>query len=287
MVEQSARNWGGLFMNFNGTAGVWRKEAISDGGGWQWDTLTEDIDLSYRVQFKGWQTIYLPDLIVPAEIPEDINAFKNQQFRWAKGSMETAIKLLPDIFRMKISWFKKIEAFFHLTHYFVHLLMLILAILALPAMFSVQSSAGPVLFSFIAVCLLFSMSAPGALYVVSQRAAYKNWITRIVWLPVLVVVGTGIAVSNSRAVLEAIAGKKSGFIRTPKKGDRHQKKYKVDLPVSALIEIALGFYCTLSFAAYISYGKYLIGPFLAIYSAGFLYTGFLTLIQFQRDVGDS
>ena len=277
MVEQSARNWGGLFMNFNGTAGVWRKEAIHDGGGWQWDTLTEDMDLSYRVQFKGWSTFYTPDLVVPAEIPEDINAFKSQQFRWAKGSIETAIKLLPTLFRMEVPLFKKMEAFFHLTHYFVHPFMLILAILAMPVMIAIKAGPGPVLFWFIAVILLFSMSAPSALYLVSQRAAYNNWFSRIIWLPVLIVIGTGIAISNSRAVFEALIGKKSGFIRTPKKGDTEQKVYQTTLPVSALIEIILGVYCSISFFAYLSYGHYLIGPFLAIYAIGFLYTGFLTL----------
>ena len=264
-------------MNFNGTAGVWRKEAIHDGGGWQWDTLTEDMDLSYRVQFKGWSTFYTPDLVVPAEIPEDINAFKSQQFRWAKGSIETAIKLLPTLFRMEVPLFKKMEAFFHLTHYFVHPFMLILAILALPVMIAIKAGPGPVLFWFIAVILLFSMSAPSALYLVSQRAAYNNWFSRIIWLPVLIVIGTGIAISNSRAVFEALIGKKSGFIRTPKKGDTEQKVYQTTLPVSALIEIILGVYCSISFFAYLSYGHYLIGPFLAIYATGFLYTGFLTL----------
>ncbi len=287
MIEQSARNWGGLYMNFNGTAGIWRKESIVDGGGWQWDTLTEDMDLSYRVQFQGWQTLYIPDLIVPAEIPEDINAFKSQQFRWAKGSVETAIKLAPSILRMKVPVFKKVEAFFHLTHYFVHPLMLILAVLALPVMTLIEKGPGPFLFSIIAVILLFSMSAPSALYIMSQRAAYTNWISRILWLPVLIVVGTGIAVSNSRAVFEAVIGKKSGFIRTPKKGDIQQKSYKADLPVSAFIEIALGCYCTISFIAYMSYGKYLIGPFLAIYAAGFLFTGCLTIAHIRGGASGS
>lgn len=286
MIEQAARNWGGLYMNFNGTAGVWRKDSIRDGGGWQWDTLTEDMDLSYRVQFKGWKTVFLPDLVVPAEIPEDINAFKSQQFRWAKGSVETAIKLFPSVLKMDVPVFKKIEAYFHLTHYFVHPIMLVLSILALPVMSFIEHGPGPFLFYIIAVILLFSMTAPSALYLISQRAAYKNWFARILWLPVLVVVGTGIAVSNSRAVFEAIIGKKSEFIRTPKKGDVQKKTYKAVIPVSALIEIGLGCYCTASFFAYMAYGKYLVGPFLAIYSAGFLFTGLMTIAQ-VRDVAGS
>ena len=281
MIEQSARNWGNLFMNFNGTAGVWRKEAITDGGGWQWDTLTEDMDLSYRVQFKGWGTCYLPDLVVPAEIPEDINAFKSQQFRWAKGSIETAIKLFPTLIKMDISFFKKIEAFFHLTHYMVHPLMLTLAVLALPVMTLLDSLPGPLLFSSIAIVLLFSMSAPSALYIMSQRVAYKNWASRLIYLPALVVLGTGIALSNTRAVFEAVVGKKSGFIRTPKRGDAHTKIYRAKLPVSAILEILLGIYCSVSFVAYIYHGKYLVGPFLAIYAAAFLSTGFLTIFHLR------
>lgn len=277
MVEQSARNGAGLYMNFNGTAGIFRKKAIIEAGGWQWDTLTEDMDLSYRVQFAGWETLYLPDLIVPAEIPEDIRAFKSQQFRWAKGSIETALKLYPDIIRAQVSLFRKIEAFFHLTHYLVHPLMLLLSLLALPVMTVLDTGPGPVAFGFLAMVLFFSMSAPSALYMVSQKAGYSHWLSRIIYLPVLVITGTGIALSNSRAVFEALIGHKSPFIRTPKKGDLQKKAYKTSLPVSAVLEILLGLYCAFSFVMYIQNGKYLVGPFLGIYATGYLYTGILTL----------
>ncbi|MBW1893323.1 MAG: glycosyltransferase [Deltaproteobacteria bacterium] len=279
MVEQSARNWSGLYMNFNGTAGIWRKPAIYDGGGWQWDTLTEDMDLSYRVQFAGWKTLYLPDLVVPAEIPEDISAFKSQQFRWAKGSIQTAIKLLPQIFTTPSSLFKKIEAFFHLTHYMVHPMMAILAVLALPVLLTLDAAPGAVLFVLLAVLLCFAMAAPSTMYIVSQQAAYYNWKRKIVFLPFLVAVGTGLAVSNTRAVFEAVCGIKSGFIRTPKKGNRGIKNYRVKMPWTAVLEIILGFHCVVSLFFYLSFGKYLVGPFLAIYAAGFLFTGFLTVVQ--------
>ena len=277
MVEQSARNWGGLFMNFNGTAGIWRKQAILDGGGWHWDTLTEDMDLSYRVQFAGWHTIYLPDLVVPAEIPEDVRAFKSQQFRWAKGSIQTAMKHLPGIFRSPIRPFKKIEAFFHLTHYMAHPLMAILSVLALPVLILMQKMPGPFLFTILAFVLCFSMMAPSALYLVSQRAAYKNWGSRIVWLPFLVIIGVGIAVSNSKAVLDALFGRESAFVRTPKKGDTEIKKYRVPFSWIAIIEVVLGLYCAVSLGYYLSAGKYLIGPFLAAYTIGFLFMGCLTI----------
>ena len=210
MIEQSARSWNGLFMNFNGTAGIWRKQAIKDGGGWQWDTLTEDMDLSYRVQFAGWKALFLPDVVVPAEIPEDVNAFKSQQFRWAKGSIETALKLLPGLLKSPIPTFKKIEAFFHLTHYMVHPLMVSLALLALPVLVSMTASPGPFIFGCLAFILILSMTAPSALYFTSQKAAYPDdWPGRMLYLPFLIIVGVGIAVSNTRAVFEALIGYRS------------------------------------------------------------------------------
>jgi cellulose synthase/poly-beta-1,6-N-acetylglucosamine synthase-like glycosyltransferase len=279
MVEQAARCYGGLYMNFNGTAGVFRKEAIIAGGGWQWDTLTEDMDLSYRIQFAGWKTLFLPDLVVPAEIPEDIRAFKNQQFRWAKGSIQTAIKLFPEIKNSNVSLFKKVEAFFHLTHYIVHPLIMISAIFAMPLILIMEKRPAPVLFFIIAVLLVLAMSAPSSLYILSQQAAYHDWKKRIIYLPFLIIIGVGIAVSNTRAVIEALLGIKSDFIRTPKKGDREKKKYKPVFSGTALVEILLGTYCFFSFTIYLANERYLIGPFLFIYSAGFLYTGIITLFH--------
>lgn len=277
MIEQSARNWGGLFMNFNGTAGIWRKQAIIDGGGWQWDTLTEDMDLSYRVQLARWRTVYLPDLVVPAEIPEDVSAFKSQQFRWAKGSIQTALKLLPELMTSSISVFQKIEAFFHLTHYMVHLMMIILAVLALPVLALLKTYPWPPVFIILAVVFGCSMMAPSTLYFVSQHSIYSDWLRRILYLPFLVVIGVGIAASNSRAVVEALVGLKSGFVRTPKKGDHPIIHYKVCLPWSGIFEVLLGSYCVWSLGYYLAAGKYLVGPFLAVYASGFLFIGLLTL----------
>lgn len=279
MVEQAARNWNGLYMNFNGTAGIWRKSAIADGGGWHWDTLTEDMDLSYRVQFAGWRTLFLPDLVVPAEIPEDVEAFKSQQFRWAKGSIQTALKLLPRLFRQPVPLFQKVQAVFHMTHYLVHPLMLLMALLALPVLLVFQMKFGPLLLLAAACALLLSMTAPSALYLVSQRAAYRDWPRRVLFMPFLVVLGVGIAISNTRAVAEALAGHESPFIRTPKRGDREIKRYRTSLPGLAFAEILMGCYCVFSLHFYLDAGKYLIGPFLAMYAMGFLFIGVLTLAQ--------
>ncbi len=278
MIEQSARNWSGLFMNFNGTAGIWRKSAIIDSGGWQWDTLTEDMDLSYRAQFRGWRTLFVPDVVVPAEIPEDVSAFKSQQFRWAKGSIQTALKLLPQIFASNASTFQKVEAFFHLSHYLVHPLMVIMAVLALPVLMLMSYRPGPAVFSAMALLLGMAMAAPSTLYVAGLRASGgKGWRRRIVPLPFLVAVGIGIALSNSRAVLEALTGRESPFVRTPKKGDREVKPYRIRLPWSGILEIVLGIYCAGSLGYYLAAGKYLVGPFLAAYASGFLFVGLLTL----------
>lgn len=280
MIEQSARNFSGLFMNFNGTAGIWRKEAISDGGGWQWDTLTEDMDLSYRVQLAGWNTQYVPDLVVPAEIPEDVTAFKSQQFRWAKGSIQTAIKLLPMMLGSSTSTFQKIEAFFHMTHYLVHPLMLTLALFALPVLLFSKINISGIIIGIVALGLGLSMLAPSMLYAISQKSAYPDdWKQRLLRLPVLIMVGVGIALSNTRAVLEAIWGIQSDFVRTPKKGDHEIKRYSVKLPWLAAFEVVLGLYCTISLFVYLHAGKYLVGPFLGIYAAGFLFIGLLTLHQ--------
>ncbi|THB63118.1 MAG: glycosyltransferase [Desulfovibrio sp.] len=279
MVEQSARTWNGLFMNFNGTAGLWRREAIESGGGWQWDTLTEDMDLSYRVQLKGWKTMFLPELVAPAEIPEDVSAFKSQQFRWAKGSIQTAKKIFPQVLRTKASLIAKVQAFFHLTHYLVHPLMLILSLLALPVLMTRQYVLGPAAFAVLAVLLVLAMSAPSTLYLVSQRSAYKDWPLRIAWLPALIVVGVGLAVSNTRAVLEAFAGMESPFVRTPKKGDKQIKTYGLRFPWVALVELGVGVYCSVSLAHYLVQGVWFVGPFLGVYSLGYLFIGSLTLLQ--------
>ncbi len=277
MVEQAARNWNGLFMNFNGTAGIWRRAAIEAGGGWQWDTLTEDMDLSYRVQLAGWETRYLPDVVVPAEIPEDVSAFKSQQFRWAKGSIQTAGKILPRLLRTKLGAFRKVQAFFHLTHYLVHPLMLTLALLALPVLLTLQVKLAPAVFTVLALALLLSMAAPSTLYLVSQKAAYPDWWRRVLCLPALIVIGVGVAVSNTRAVAEAFLGRESGFVRTPKRGDREVKRYRLGIPWSAALEVALGLYCAVSLGYYLHAGKYLVGPVLAVYAAGFLFIGLLTV----------
>lgn len=279
MIEQAARTWNHLYMNLNGTAGIWRRAAIEAGGGWHWDTLTEDMDLSYRVQLAGWGTEFLPDLVVPAEIPEDIRAFKGQQFRWAKGSLQTAKKLLPQILKAPIPVFQKIQAVFHMTHYLVHPLILVSGLLALPVLLWVDLSFSRWVFTALGMILLAAMAAPSSLYVISQRAAYPDWRRRMVILPALVAVGVGIALSNTRAVIEAVIGYDSEFIRTPKRGDKQIKRYALRPPAMALLEVIMGLYCAGALGVYLAAGKYLVGPFLLAYAAGFLFVGLLSVVH--------
>jgi cellulose synthase/poly-beta-1,6-N-acetylglucosamine synthase-like glycosyltransferase len=273
MIEQSARTFNGLFMNFNGTAGVWRREAIDDAGGWSGDTLTEDLDLSYRAQLAGWHTHFIAELEARAELPTSIGAFKSQQFRWAKGSIQTARKLLPSIWRSPASLWAKIQASLHLTHYAVHPLMLAVALLALPVMYILPKLSGPLYIPIMGVIFL-SMMAPNSLYVVSQRRLYPQWFRRVLWLPLLSFIGVGLAVSNSRGVLEALAGRESDFVRTPKRGDGPTPKaYGVKTPILPWIELALGVYCAASFVFAIHTSKSMLSFFLFVYTGGFLAIG--------------
>ena len=278
MIEQSARAFNGFFMNFNGTAGVWRKTAIEDAGGWQADTLTEDMDLSYRCQLVGWRAGFLTDVVVPAELPQSYTAFKSQQFRWAKGSIQTAMKLYPKVLRSQARVMAKIQAFLHLTHYSIHPIMTLLSILTLPVLLTLNVQVPWQVMVFCMFCILIAICGPSTLYVTSQIAT-KSGLRKLLFLPVLMCVGVGIALSNTRAVFEAVFKIKSGFVRTPKSGSgdaassKYHRLYSVNAPVLPLFEILLGLYCAVSFYYYIEAKHYMVGPFLLIYTCGFLLIG--------------
>jgi cellulose synthase/poly-beta-1,6-N-acetylglucosamine synthase-like glycosyltransferase len=279
IVEQSARSFSGLYMNFNGTAGIWRKQTIEDAGGWQHDTLTEDLDLSYRAQLAGWKATFVPDVIVPAEVPETVAAFKSQQFRWAKGSIQTAIKLFPKLLKSDLSFFQKVQAYFHLTHYSIHPFMVMLAILGLPVILAAESKISTGMFLGIGSLMSFATFAPSTLYWFSQKQAGIHWASRLIGIPILMFTGVGIAISNTRAVLEAIFGIPSGFIRTPKRGDKGLKNYSVKMPILPVLEIILSAYCWFSIVQFFPLKKWFVAPFLVIYAIGFGYIGVLGLIQ--------
>src|SRR4249919_436602 len=216
VLEHGGRNRAGCFFNFNGTAGIWRREAIESAGGWQHDTLTEDLDLSYRAQLQGWQFIFLPDLVAPAEVPVEMNSFKSQQHRWAKGSIQTCRKVLPYLLQSDLPLKVKVEAFFHLTANFNYLLMVALSILLFPAMvYRYEMGWTEMLLIDVPLFAAATFSVIN-FYLVSQREIYPDWRTRVKYLPIVMAVGIGLAVNNSRAVIEALMGNPGEFTRTPK-----------------------------------------------------------------------
>lgn len=285
VIEHTARNRSGSFFNFNGTAGIWRKAAIADGGGWQGDTLTEDLDLSYRTQLRGWQFIYLPDVVSPAEVPVDMNAFKSQQARWAKGSIQVGKKLLPRILKSPLPRHVKVEAFFHLTANICYPLMVVLSAL-MPVAMLIRFSHGwyEVLFLDLPFFIAATLSV-SAFYTMSQRELGMSMWQRVKYLPFIMSLGIGMCLSNAKAVIEALVGHKTEFTRTPKLGDAvagegwNKKKYKGLKSALPLLELAFGIY--LSLAIYVAISRQLVFsiPFLAMFTAGFLYVGLMSLFQ--------
>ena len=282
-IEQASRAWSGFFMNFNGTAGVWRKSTILDAGGWQADTLTEDLDLSYRAQLKGWKLKFVTDVVCPAEVPVTINAFKSQQHRWAKGSIQTAKKNLGRLFKSDLPLLVKIQAFLHLTHYMVHPMMLLVVLTSIPMLYSqwfFDTLAFPIMI-FTLLCL--ATCGPSTMYLFSQKILYRDWKHRIKFLPFLMCLGTGIAVNNTKAVLEAFFNIQSGFVRTPKYGIRKQddswqgKRYSIPLNAISFLEFTLGLYSLAGLSMFLFFSKYLVSPFLLIYTSGFFYVFFLSV----------
>jgi cellulose synthase/poly-beta-1,6-N-acetylglucosamine synthase-like glycosyltransferase len=284
VIEHTARNRSGRFFNFNGTAGVWRRTCIESAGGWQHDTLTEDLDLSYRAQLNGWKFVFLPDVVSPAEVPVDMNAFKSQQHRWAKGSIQTARKLLGVIFTSRLPWKVKQEAFFHLTANMAYPLMVVLTIL-MPIAVVVRFRHGwyGVLLLDLPFFVLATLSVC-AFYVVSQREigdgrrAFK-------YLPVLMALGIGLSVNNAHAVIEALVNEPGDFARTPKLGVTHpsdpwkHKKYRARVNWLPLVELALGLYLSAAIVFVVQRGIWFSLPFLILFQAGFLYVGLMSALE--------
>jgi cellulose synthase/poly-beta-1,6-N-acetylglucosamine synthase-like glycosyltransferase len=285
VLEHGARNRSGRFFNFNGTAGVWRRVAIDDAGGWQHDTLTEDLDLSYRAQLRGWRFVFVSDVIAPAEVPVEMNAFKSQQHRWAKGSIQTCRKLLPAILTADIPLGVKAEAFFHLTANFNYPLMCVLSVLMFPSMV-IRYNMGWYEMLLIDVPLFFAATFSVCnFYMVCQREIHRDWIARLRYLPFLMSIGIGLCINNTRAVFEALLNTQSEFARTPKyriEGETDEwvgKKYRQSVAVQPLIEMALGLYFTATVFYALANGIYGTLPFLVLFQIGFLYTGLVSIVQ--------
>jgi cellulose synthase/poly-beta-1,6-N-acetylglucosamine synthase-like glycosyltransferase len=291
VLEHGGRSRAGVYFNFNGTAGMWRRAAIDEAGGWQHDTLTEDTDLSYRAQLKGWKFKYLQDVECPAELPIEMTAFKTQQARWAKGLIQTSKKILPSVLKSDAPFHTKLEAWYHLTANISYPLMIVLSTLLMPAMI-IRSYQGWVEMMLIDFPLFMaSTMSISSFYLTSQRELFpRTWYKTFLYLPFLMSLGIGLTITNTKAVLEALFGIKSAFARTPKyrvlkKGEKSQaKKYRKRLGIIPWIEILIGCYFTATVWYAVSTENYFTVPFLLLFVIGYWYTGLLSLFQglFER-----
>jgi cellulose synthase/poly-beta-1,6-N-acetylglucosamine synthase-like glycosyltransferase/mono/diheme cytochrome c family protein len=284
-VEQAARCRGHLLLNFNGTAGVWRRAAIEDAGGWAHDTLTEDLDLSYRAQLRRWRILYLPELVCPAELPVVISGFKSQQRRWAKGSIQTARKLLPQVLSSPLGLWTKYQAFVHLTYYMIHPLMLVVVLLSVPALSLGVPTPSAATLGFASVVFALASTGPACMLIYAQRVLPESGWRRALRLPTIMVIGVGLAWSTSLAVLSAFWGRDLRFVRTPKfgigpgGGQWRGKGYAGAGPWGGVVELALGLYCAWTAWLVGSHGLYGVLPFMLLYTAGFLTVAALTMLQ--------
>ena len=287
VLEHGGRSRSHVFFNFNGTAGMWRRCVIDDAGGWQHDTLTEDTDLSYRAQLKGWEFRYLQDVECPAELPIEMTAFKTQQARWAKGLIQTAKKILPTVMKSGVPRRVKAEAWYHLTANLSYPLMIVLSTLLLPAMV-IRFYQGWFQMLYIDLPLFMASTfSISSFYLVSQKELFpRTWPRVFLFLPFLMALGIGLTLTNTRAVLEAIFGKQSAFARTPKyrvaaKGQKSKAaaKYRKRLGIVPWLELLIGAYFALTVYYAVDNENYITVPFLVLFVLGYWYTGLMSLLQ--------
>lgn len=289
LLEQTARSRSGRFFNFNGTAGLWRRSCIEAAGGWQHDTLTEDLDLSYRAQLAGWRFVFLSDVVTPAELPVDMNGFKSQQHRWTKGSIQTCKKILPRIWRSDLPFPIKLEAFLHLTSNFCYLALAALCVLL---QFGGGGHGWVRFLLFDAPVFLTASVSVGVFYLCAQRELYpRTWMREMLTLPLLIALGIGLSLNNAKAVLEAIFNWHTAFVRTPKYGierpaqgwrDCRYKPLRSFLPA---LELAFAAYFTYFFWQAAVQGQYSTLPFLILFQLGFCYVAFNSLTQWWPGLG--
>jgi cellulose synthase/poly-beta-1,6-N-acetylglucosamine synthase-like glycosyltransferase len=287
VVDHLGRNRSKLLMNFNGTAGMWRREAIESAGGWQSDTLTEDVDLSFRAQLAGWRALYLPEIEAPAELPPQMAAFKRQQARWATGAAQCLVKLAGSLWRghlkpraerptgsgETLSWAARLEGLLHLSVWAAHPMSLVLLILTLPMLLGqISITFNLTIFWLVALGPIFA-------YALSQRHLYPDWKRRMAYMPVLALLGTGLALSNTLSIARGLFGWELPFRRTPKfhiegRGDAWLgRRYVLSFQWVTLGEIALAAYAMLTIVVALAVGNYFAVPFLLLYVGGYGYIG--------------
>jgi len=291
LIEQKAKSNSQLFMNFNGTAGIWRRECIEDAGGWHTATLVEDLDLSYRAQMKGWKCVFLPDIVVDAELPAQMNGAKRQQFRWAKGSIQCAIKLLSDIgLKRNVAIEAKIQAFIQLTRHIVYPLVLI-QFLTLPILLAAQVNLYVVSVLPALTIATYLAMGPGAYLVVIRGMYHESWKSKAKLLPALLVYNAGMSVNNTVAVFDAVLGKKNEFHRTPKYGivtkedDWRDKAYNLPFTQTTLLEIFFGVYGVMGIFISIFSNNPVFVPIIALQAIGFFFIAYMSLshARFKRN----
>jgi len=288
VVEHAARMADGCFFNFNGTAGILRKSCIEDAGGWQSDTLTEDLDLSYRAQLKGWRFVFAPAVGCPSELPVEMNAFKSQQHRWVKGSVQVARKILPAVWRSSLPARVKWEATFHLTSNAAYVALLLLSAIVYPVVIARYASKS-LLFTIVDAVLFLTATVSVTLYLATaQRATRPDWRRMLGYVPFVMSLGIGLAVNNTRAVLGALVGGRGVFHRTPKfsierRGDGWRgKRYRAPGSLWALVELSFAIYFAWAMFALVNARLWAPLPFFLLYFFGFVYVGALSFVHAAR-----
>lgn len=278
VIEHTVRHEGGLFFNFNGTAGIWRRAAIEAAGGWEHDTLTEDLDLSYRAQLAGWRFVYRPLVTAPAEVPAELSAFQSQQHRWAKGSVQVARKLVGRIARADLPLRVKLEAFAHLTGNTGYPYVIVLAVL-LPLVASSDAHLGA-LWHLAAFCAC-TLSVV-VFYARSQRPSGRSLARKLVDVPAAMALGVGMSVAQTRAVLEGLFRTTGEFVRTPKRGDARAPRYRARLSKLPAGELLFALWFALGLARAVQQELWGSLPFLALFFAGFAWVGTLSLREWWQ-----
>jgi cellulose synthase/poly-beta-1,6-N-acetylglucosamine synthase-like glycosyltransferase len=285
VIEQAVRNRAGFFINFNGTAGIWRKECIFDAGNWEADTLTEDLDLSYRAQMKGWKFKYLINFTSPAELPAEINSLKSQQFRWTKGAIETAKKLFPRVIKSDMPFKEKVQSFVHLWSNLAYPFILVCALLNVPILLIKLGGEYDGVYKFMSV-FVFAFIGSFLFYLYSQKDVYTDWQKRIIYFPLFLSGSMGLSVNNTKAVIEGLINKKSEFVRTPKykitnQDDKWQdKSYQMKkIPFTSYLEGIMGLYCGFGVVLAIINAQIAAVPFQLMFTAGFSLMSYLSIKQ--------